>query len=155
LVSSGVGAGDFVPVFKDVPVPMIVFGNSAYQNLGWTANSSGKGTVPSTTLCTLVDVNSPLVSDLMTGVGFKMILDSRSTSLYWGTPAGTSIRVASVMGAATQLPVFAFEKGAMMAAGTAAARRVGFGVKTDSVQDLTIEGFKLLTAAIEWAVTGN
>ena len=86
LVSSGVGSGDFVPMFKDVPVPMIVFGNSAYQNLGWITSSSGKGTVNSTTLVSLVDANTPLVSDLMTGVGFKMILDSRDTSLYWGTP---------------------------------------------------------------------
>jgi len=98
LVSSSVGAGDFVPVFKDVAVPMIVFGNSAYQTLGWTANSSSKGTVGSTTLVTLVDVSTPLVSDLMTGVGFKMILDSRSTSLYWGTPAGAPIKVASIQG---------------------------------------------------------
>jgi hypothetical protein len=42
-----------------------------------------------------------------------------------------------------------------MATGTAAARRVGFGVKTDSVQDVTIEGFKLLMAAVEWAATGS
>jgi hypothetical protein len=150
IVSSGAGAGDFVPTFKDVAVPMIVFGNSAYQTLGWTAGSSGKGSVASTTPVTLVEVGTPLVSDLMTGVGFKMILDSRSTSLYWGTPAGAPIRVASVMGASTQLAVFAFEKGSMTAAGTAAARRVGFGVKTDSIQSLTIEGFKLLSAAIVW-----
>jgi hypothetical protein len=155
MVSDGASASEWVPVFKDVPVPMIAFGNSAYQNLGWIAGSSGKGTVGSTTMCTLVDVSSPLVSDLMTGVGFKMILDSRSTSLYWGTPGGAGIRVASVMGAATQLAVFAFEKGAAMATGTAAARRVGFGVKIDSIQDLTIEGFKLFSAALEWAATAN
>ena len=87
IVSSGAGSGDFVPIFKDVAVPMMVFGNSAYSNLGWITGSSGKGTVGSTTLVSLVDTTTPLVSDLMTGVGFKMILDSRSTSLYWGTPA--------------------------------------------------------------------
>jgi hypothetical protein len=38
----------------------------------------------------------------------------------------------------------------MMATAPAAARRVGFGVKVDRVQFLTIEGFKLLMAAIEW-----
>ena len=43
LVSSGVGSGDFVPVFKDVAVPMIVFGNSAYSNLGWITSSSARG----------------------------------------------------------------------------------------------------------------
>lgn len=150
LVSSGVGSGDFVPVFKDVPVPMIVFGNSAFQNLGWITGSSGKGTVNSTTLVSLVDTSSPLVSDLMTGVGFKMILDSRSTSLYWGTPTAAAIRAASIMGQPTQAVSFAYEKNAALMTGTAAARRIGFGVKIDSVQDLTIEGFKLLMAAIEW-----
>ena len=150
LVSSGVGSGDFVPVFKDVAVPMIVFGNSAYQNLGWITSSSGKGTVNSTTLVSLVDTSSPLVSDLMTGVGFKMILDSRSTSLYWGTPTAAAIRAASIMGQPTQAVSFAYEKNAALMTGTAAARRVGFGVKVDSIQDLTIEGFKLLMAAIEW-----
>ncbi len=150
LVSSGVGSGDFVPVFKDVAVPMIVFGNSAFQNLGWITSSSGKGTVDSTTPVQLVDTNSPLVSDLMTGVGFKMILDSRDTSLYWGTPTASAIRAASIMGQPTQAVSFAYEKNAALMTGTAAARRVGFGVKVDSIQDLTIEGFKLLMAAIEW-----
>ena len=155
IVSSGVGSGDFVPVFKDVAVPMIVFGNSAYSNLGWIATSSGKGSVNSTTLVSLADTTTPLVSDLMTGVGFKMILDSRSTSLYWGTPTAAAIRAVSIMGQSIQLVSFGYEKGAALMTGTAAARRVGFGVKTDSIQDLTIEGFKLLMAAIEWTATAN
>ncbi len=150
IVSSGAGSGDFVPIFKDVAVPMLVFGNSAYSNLGWITGSSGKGTVGSTTLVSLVDTTTPLVSDLMTGVGFKMILDSRSTSLYWGTPAPAAIRAVSIMGPAAQLVSFGYEKGAALMTGTAAARRVGFGVKIDSLQDLTIEGFKLLMAAIQW-----
>jgi hypothetical protein len=154
LVSSGASASTWAPIFKDVTVPLMVFGNSAYTNLGWVA-SSGKGSVNSTTLCSLVDTSTTLDSDVMAGVGFKMILDIRSTSLYYGTPGGAPIKVASVMGAATQLVVFAFEKGAALATGTAAARRVGFGVKTDSVQDLTIEGFKLLTAAVEWTAGSN
>ena len=84
LVSYGVGSGDLSPVFKDVPVPMIVFGNSAYSNLGSITSSSGKGSVNSSTLVSLADATTPLVSDLMTGVGFKMILDSRSTSALLG-----------------------------------------------------------------------
>jgi hypothetical protein len=137
-------------VVKDVAVPMIVFGNSANSNLGWITGSSGKGTVNSATLVQLVDANTPLVSDLMTGVGFKMILDSRSTSLYWGTPTAAAIKAVSVMGQSAQLVSFGYEKGAALMTGTAAARRVGFGVKVDSIQDLTIDGFKLLMAAIEW-----
>jgi hypothetical protein len=129
---------------------MIVFGNSAYSNLGWITSSSGKGSVSSTTLCSLADTNAALQSDVPAGVGFKMILDSRSTSLYWGTPTSAAIKTASIMGQATQLVTFAYPKGAALMTGTAADRRVGFGVKVDSVQDLTVEGFKLLMAAIEW-----
>ena len=39
--------------------------------------------------------------------------------------------------------------------GTAAGRRVALGFKTDVVQSLTIEGFKLLSAAIEWTAGSN
>jgi hypothetical protein len=56
----------------------------------------------------------------------------------------------SIMGQQTQLVSFGYEKGAALMTGTAAARRVGFGVKIDSLQDLTIEGFKLVMAAIQW-----
>ena len=59
------------------------------------------------------------------------------------------------MGQPTQVVSFAYEKGAALMTGTAAARRVGFGVKVDSIQDLTIEGFKLLMAAIEWTAGSN
>jgi hypothetical protein len=45
---------------------------------------------------------------------------------------------------------FAYEKGAALPTGTAPARRVGFGVKIDSIQDVTVEGFKLLMSAVEW-----
>jgi len=154
VISSGAGSSNYAPTFSSVAVPMLVFGNSGYKDLGFIA-SSGKGSVSSTTLVSLVDANPALDSDVMAGVGFKMILDIRSTSLYWGTPAAAAIKVASIMGTPAQLVVFAYEKGAAMATGTAPARRVGFGVKTDSVQDVTIEGFKLLTAAIEWAATGS
>jgi hypothetical protein len=101
-------------------------------------------------MVSLVDTNTPLVADVMSGVGFKMIVDSRDTSLYWGTPTASAIRAASIMGQPTQAVSFAYERGAALMTGNAAARRVGFGVKIDSVQDVTVEGFKLLMAAIEW-----
>ena len=155
IVSSGASASEFAPVFKDVAVPMIVFGNSAYQNLGWIAASSGRGTVESNLLVSIIDANTPLASDLPTGTGFKLVLDSRDTSLYWGTPGGSPIRVASVMGQPTQMVAFAYERGAAMATGTAAARRVGLAFRTDVAQDVTIEGYKLLMAAIEWTAGSN
>jgi hypothetical protein len=150
VVSDSSGAGDFVPVFGTAAIPMIVFGNSAYQTLGWTASSSAKGTVDSPTSVTLVGTGTPLTSDLAAGSSFTMILSTQSTSLYWGTPGGNPIAVASIMGSATELVDFAYEAGSATATGTAPARRVGLGWKTNAIQNLTISGFKLLSAVIDW-----
>jgi hypothetical protein len=134
---------------------MIVFGNSAFQTLGWTASSSAKGTVSSTTNVSVVNVSTSLSSDLTAGLSFPMILSTQSTSLYWGTPGGAPIAVASIMGSATELIDFAYEKGTATATGTAPARRVGLGWKTNAVQNLTIDGFKLFSAAIDWTAGSN
>jgi hypothetical protein len=150
VVSDSSGAGDFAPIFGTAAVPMIVFGNSAYQTLGWTASSSAKGTVDGTISVTVVGAGTPLDSDLAVGSSFPMILASQSSSLYWGTPGGQPIAVASIMGAATELIDFAYEAGSATASGTAPARRVGLGWKTSTIQDLTIDGFKLLSAALDW-----
>jgi hypothetical protein len=150
VVSDSSGAGDFAPIFGTAAVPMIVFGNSAYQTLGWTASSSAKGTVDGTISVTVVGAGTPLDSDLAVGSSFPMILASQSSSLYWGTPGGQPIAVASVMGAATELIDFAYEAGSATASGTAPARRVGLGWKTSAIQNLTINGFKLLSAALDW-----
>jgi hypothetical protein len=150
VVSDSAGSGDFVPIFGSVAVPMIVFGNSAYSSLGWTPSSSSKGTVGSTTMVSMTSVSTPLASDLAAGSSFTAILATTSTSLYWGSPGGSPIAVASIMGSATELIDFAFEKGAATVTGTAPARRVGLGFKTSAVQNLTIDGFKLLSAAVDW-----
>jgi hypothetical protein len=155
VVSDSSGAGDFTPIFGSVAVPMIVFGNSAFQTLGWTASSSAKGTVSSTTSVTTTNVSTPLASDLGAGTSFPMILATQSTSLYWGTPGGAPIAVASIMGSASELIDFAYEKGSATATGTAPARRVGLGWKTNAVQNLTIDGFKLFSAAIDWTAGSN
>jgi hypothetical protein len=155
VVSDSAGAGDFVPIFGSVAVPMIVFGNSAFQSLGWTASSSAKGTVASTSSVTMTSAVTPLASDLAAGTSFPMILSTQSTSLYWGTPGGAAIAVASIMGSASELIDFAYDKGSATATGTAPARRVGLGWKTNAVQNLTIDGFKLFSAAIDWTAGSN
>jgi hypothetical protein len=155
VVSDSAGSGDFVPIFGSVAVPMIVLGNSAYSTLGWTAKSSSKGTVDSTTMITTTSMATPLVSDLGAGTSFTAILSTTSTSLYWGSPGGSPIAVAAVMGSSTELVDFAFEKGAATATGTAPARRVGLGFKTSAIQSLTIDAFKLLSAAIDWTAGSN
>lgn len=50
---------------------------------------------------------------------------------------------------------FAYEAGTATATGSAPARRVGLGWKTSAIQNLTINGFKLLSAVIDWTAGSN
>jgi hypothetical protein len=150
--SGGASAADFATVFKDVPVPMILFGNSYFQPMGMVAApSSNRGNAAGTVQATIVDGTTPLSSDLAMGSTFGVI-DSTivNTQLYWGTPSGTALKIAAVVGAPTQLIDFAFEKGAAMAVGTAAARRVALGWKASAIQALFLDSFKLQDAAVSW-----
>lgn len=54
------------------------------------------------------------------------------------------------MGAPTEGEVFGYEAGASTGTATAPARRVGLGFKTNVIQNLTVAGFKLLEAALDW-----
>ncbi len=150
IASSGASAAEFATLYKEAAVPMILFGNTTYQAMGIIAASSGKGTVSTPVMLTIATAAAPLTSSLAMGTIFSAIGTARSTSVYWGTPGGSPINVATVMGVPTQSVAFAYEKGSAMAAGTAAGRRVGLGFKTDVVPDLSIESFRLLNAAIEW-----
>ena len=156
VVSDTSGAGDFVPIFGSVAVPMIVFGNSAFQTLGWTASSSAKGTVSSTTNVSVVSVATPLV---VRPDGRAQLpddpLDDRARRSTGGRRAGRPSTSRRSWAHRLELIDFAYEKGSAMATGTAPARRVGLGWKTSAVQNLTIDGFKLFSAAIDWTAGSN
>ena len=150
VASSGASSSEFPALYKTAAIPMIIFSNGAYQAMGFIAASSGKGSVSTPVTATIVDATTPLASGISMGTNFSAIGTSRSTSVYWGTPGGSPLKVAAVVGSPTQLISFAYDKGATMATGTAPARRVGLGFKTDVIGDLSIESTKLLNAALEW-----
>ena len=150
VASSGASASEFPALYKGATVPMIIFSNGAYQAMGFITASAGKGSASTPVMATIVDDTTPLASGMAVGTNFSAIGTSRSTSVYWGNPGGNPIKVAAIVGAPTQLISFAYEKGATMATGSAPARRVALGFKTDVIGDLSIESTKLLNAAIEW-----
>jgi hypothetical protein len=154
IASSSASASSFVTTFKTVTVPMVVFGNSYFQPLDLVASgSSNKGSVDASSPLAIVDDSTSLSVDLKAGTSFGAIGTTRSTSLYWGTPAGAAIKVAAVGGNVAQSVVFAFEQGAATATSTAPARRVALGFKNDVIMDLSVDAFKLLSAAVEWTAT--
>ena len=145
-----------VPVFAPVPVPVIVFGNTSfYQPMGFVTANAMRGSTSGSPQATVMDATTPLSSDLSQGDTIDVFNALLGNSNYtWGTPGGAPIKVASVAGTPAELVVFAYEKGAAMATGTAAARRVSLGWKSGNVKMLALDSFKLQDAAISWAAGG-
>jgi hypothetical protein len=151
IIGSGsASAADFVTTFKDVAVPMVLFGNGYFQAMGMSpTGSANKGTIDSGTPVTIVDTSTPLAVDLLMGATINVIGTTRSASVYWGAPGPTAIKVATTA-TATQGIVFAYDTGMAMPMGTAPARRVALAWKSNLITDLSVNAYKLTNAAIEW-----
>jgi hypothetical protein len=151
VVSSNAPAATVAPTFRDVAVPILVFGSTLDEPLGFIPSGSGNvGTAGSATDLTIVSSGTPLVADFGSGAIFRAIVPNRTTSFRWATPGGSPIRVASVVGSPERVIVFGFEKGTSMATGTSAARRAAVGWSVDALPNLSVEAYKLLFAALKW-----
>jgi hypothetical protein len=151
IAADSASPAEFNTVYGGLAVPMMAFGQPHMQGLGLVpAGSANRGNAQSTVQVTIVDAGTPLAGGLAAGTNIGVILPVRNTQIYWGMPGGTAIKIAAVMGAPTQLIVFAYEKGAMTALGTAAGRRVVLGWKTDAIKDLTVDAYKLMDSALNW-----
>jgi hypothetical protein len=149
--SGSASAADFATTFKDVAVPMVLFGNGYFQPMGMSpTGSANKGTIDGSTQVTIGDTSTPLTVDLKMGAVINIIGTTRSASVYWGTPGPTAIKVAAVSSAPTQGIVFAYDTGMAMPVGTAPARRVALAWKSTLVTDLSVDAYKLTNAAFEW-----
>jgi hypothetical protein len=152
--SASADAPQFATAFKDLAVPILVFGNTYDVPLGLAASGTTSiGVVSSTTSLTVAGTGSPLTADLAANTTFSLIGTTQIASVYWGTPGGSPIPVAAVIGSPDQLAAFGFEKGSVMAAGTAPQRRIALGWKADTFANLSVPAYKLTIAALKWAAT--
>jgi hypothetical protein len=153
LISSGTSGTELGTVFNAVPVPTVVFGNTSnYQPMGFVAtnNSASRSSTSGSPPLTVLDTSTALSSDLAMGSTVNVLNPGVNSNYTWGIPVGQPIKVAAISATPTQMAIFAYEKGAMMAVGAAPARRVAIGWKTGSVKDLTLDAFKLQDGAFSW-----
>lgn len=144
-----------VPVFAPVPVPVIVFGNTSfYQPMGFVTANAMRGSTSGSPQLTVMDTTTLLSSDLSQGQTVDVFTAGVNSNYTWGTPGGAPIKVAAVAGTPTQVVAFAYEKGAAMGTGTAAARRVSLGWKSGNIKSLALDSFKLQDGAFSWAAGG-
>ena len=153
LISSGTSGTEIGTVFNTIPVPTVVFGNTSnYQPMGFvsTNNSASRSSTSGSPPLTVADTSTPLSSDLAMGASVNVLNPGVNSNYTWAIPVGQPIKVAAISATPTEFAVFGYEKGAMMAVGTAPARRVAIGWKTGSVKDLTLDAFKLEDGAFSW-----
>ena len=144
-----------VPVFAPVPVPVLVFGNTSfYQPMGFVTANAMRGSTSGSPQLTVTDTTTLLSSDLSQGQTVDVFTAGVNSNYTWGTPGGAPIKVAAVAGTPTQVVAFAYEKGAAMGTGTAAARRVSLGWKSGNIKSLALDSFKLQDGAFSWAAGG-
>jgi len=151
VLSSTVAVWRLGSALTDLPVPMVVLEPAAFNQLGLTGSRW------------MIDMGSSSERDelvirrpehpLAAGLSGSVRVLAHPQILSWGLPAPEAVVIASYAGAAPDVAViFAYEDGAVMAGGTAPARRVGLFLNDGrAVKSLNEQGWRLFDAAVAWA----
>ncbi len=137
----------------NVPVPMIGWEMTLFDDFGWTGRRSNVDYGRTTgTIIDIKDGTHPLAA----GLSGSIQVTETATDLTWGVPNENAQIIATVTGDTSKATIFAYETGAMMNKELiAAARRVAFFLYDASATSVTADGWKLFQAAIKWAQEGT
>ncbi len=149
-ISSTVESAALGSQFRDLPVPLVVWEPSLYEDLGmiWPRDTEVRGAVAGSDLVVSL-ADHPLAA----GLAGRIRVASRVGNHYLsqGTPAPTALWIAAMPGDPTLATIFGYERGMPMAELPAPARRVGLFVNDLTPQNMTPAGWRLFDAAIRWA----
>ncbi|MCH9683273.1 MAG: hypothetical protein K0V04_17695 [Deltaproteobacteria bacterium] len=151
VISETANSGDVGANFRDVDEAVICMEGLIWDDMDMAASA----TAVTDTDVAIVDAAHPIAAGLVGVVDF-MIIDPGS-GLFFTTVAATADVVASRVGAANEVVVFAFDEGVVMDNGFAApARRVGFGADVDggvgANGQLDVDGITMFDAAVTYAL---
>jgi hypothetical protein len=135
--------------YRAVAVPVIILEYSLFDNMGMTGTTEDTdfGVVSGTQL-QIDDPAHPLAANL-TGI---VAVVTGTANVSWGNPNMAAARVATIVGVPGRAAIFAFTRGAQMAALMAPAKRIGFFALETAAAKLSDSGFNLLVAAVDWAL---
>jgi len=159
LVSSSVFSLDLNTQYRDVPVPIVVWEPSLYDDFGMTGPEENRacGVAASGGEALINLPTHPMAAGLDGTV--TVITNGHDLHRLWlsyGTPGAGAAWVATWPGRPNRALLFAYEQGAPMPGLPAApARRVGFFFYDDGRLHLTSAGWLLFDAAVSWAATGR
>jgi acyl-CoA thioesterase-1 len=152
VISESVAPGKVSNKFNQVPVPVLAFEPSVYDNLGMT------GTVATTDFGTSgVQTQMRVVGThpLTAGLSGIVTISNSAAKLSWGKPSADAVVAATLKGNSTRATIFAYEVGDILANGTAApARRVAVHPNTGATDVWNANGRDLFRAAVQWSLDG-
>jgi hypothetical protein len=116
-------------------------------NLAGTGEGD-RGTTDATQVAILADADPALTA----GLAGTVTVYSETFGIAWGVPGPGALKVATVNGNATEVAIFAYPKGSMMANNaTAPAKRAFYFVRESANEDiLTEDGLKLFDAMVKF-----
>jgi hypothetical protein len=156
LVSSSVFSLDLNTQYRDVPLPLMVWEPSLYDDFGMTGpeEQKGCGVAASQGEALIRSPQHPIASGLDGTV--TLVTNGRNLHHLWmshGVPGPAATAVATWPGLPHRAVLFAYERGAAMPGLAAApARRVGFFFYDDGRLHLTEAGWTLFDGAVNWLV---
>lgn len=137
----------------NIPVPMIGWEMTLFDDFGWTDRRSNVDYGRSTGSSIEIKNNT---HTLAAGLSGTIQVTNTPVDLTWGIPNENAQIIATVAGDTTKATLFAYETGdTMFKDMIAAARRVGFFLYDASATSVTADGWKLFQAAIKWAQEGT
>ncbi len=151
VVSSSYNAGavDAAPL-SDLPVPILCMEPQAFSRLGMVEDRNDTWGLEANRNALIITMPGHAMAAKRPAGQLTVLMGSNAMS--WARPVASAIVVATTdRNRSDQATIFAYEAGAALAQGTAAARRVGFFLQEPSVSNLNDAGLALLDAAVKWA----
>lgn len=152
LISSSVNRTNLFdganPRFKDAAVPAFIMKDGVIEVMGLGNGSKGGfSTDVGQSKLTIVAPGDPLAAGL-TG---DVTVYTKGDRLIWSVPGPAAKSIATIVGNAKEVGIFAYDKGAAMVMGTAPAKRMAFFIHRNT--DYSADGLKLFDAAIAYLLT--
>ncbi|HWN05559.1 MAG TPA: SGNH/GDSL hydrolase family protein [Steroidobacteraceae bacterium] len=153
VISNSVAPGKVGNKFNQVPVPVLTFEPSVYDNLGMTGTVAGTDFGQSATQTQMRVVGTHPLAAGLSGV---VTIGNAPVRLSWGKPGASAAVAATLKGNSTRATIFGYEAGSQLVNGTsAAARRVAVYPNSGATDAWNVNGRALFDAAVQWASGGS
>ncbi len=147
-ISSTVASADVNTKFRATAVGVINWEQALQDDFGMISTVAGSGGTTTGQTKVQISATAHAISAGLTGT---QTVTTAAGDYAWGKPNANAASVATQVGDATKVPVYAYEKGAAMVGLTAPGRRVQLFLTDVTAGSLTTSGWTLFDNAVKWA----